>query len=48
MNDEYHLRKWGGKPHSEVFPTPFNEGGDLTIVTMPKLTRLRDLSWDRD
>lgn len=24
MNEPYYLRKWGGPPHGEVFPTPWN------------------------
>jgi len=44
-NVKYHQEKWGGAPRSEVFTTPFNQGGDPSITTAPKLSRLRDLAW---
>jgi len=44
-NVKYHEEKWGGPPRSEVFTTPFNQGGDPFLTTAPKLSRLRDLAW---
>jgi len=48
-NVKYHEAKWGGAPRSEVYATPYNkpfsEGGDPSITTAPKLSRLRDLAW---
>ena len=44
-NVKYHEEKWGGPPRSEVYTTPFNQGGDPSITTAPKLSRLRDLAW---
>ena len=44
-NVKYHEAKWGGPPRSEVYTTPFNQGGDPFITTAPRLSRLRDLAW---
>jgi len=44
-NKEYHFEKWGGEPWSELFLTPRDEGGDLSVTKAPKLSRLRDQSW---
>jgi hypothetical protein len=45
LNKDYHRAKWGGEPWEEQYATPWNLGGDLTITTAPKLSRLREQSW---
>lgn len=47
LNKLYHSRKWGGEPWEEQYSTPWNAGGDPSVTTAPRLSRLRSLSWDR-
>jgi GT2 family glycosyltransferase len=44
-NVAYHTAKWGGAPWAEVYTTPWNEGGDPSDVSMPRLSRLRKQAW---
>lgn len=47
-NVAYHVAKWGGPPRGgERFTTPFDSGASVREWTLD-LSRLRDLSWDRD
>ena len=44
-NVAYHKVKWGGDPWSEKYSTPWDQGGDPSVTTAPKLSRLRSLAW---
>lgn len=41
----YHKEKWGDSPWSEKYSTPWDQGGDPSVTTAPKLSRLRSLAW---
>lgn len=45
LNVQYHRDKWGGAPREEVYTTPFNQGGDPSVTSAPRLSRLRELAW---
>lgn len=45
LNVKYHRDKWGGAPWAEAHTTPWNKGGDPSVTTAPKLSRLRDQAW---
>jgi len=45
LNVQYHREKWGGPPWEEKYTTPWDRGGDLSVTTAPKLSRLRDQAW---
>jgi hypothetical protein len=44
-NVAFHEKKWGGDPWSEKYSTPWDQGGDPSVTTAPKLSRLRSLAW---
>lgn len=46
-NRAYHALKWGGEPWDERYSTPWDAGGDPSVTTAPRLSRLRSLAWDR-
>lgn len=45
QNVVYHREKWGGDPWQEKHATPWDRGGDPSVTTAPKLSRLRKLAW---
>ena len=45
QNVKYYQRKWGGSMGSEVYETPFNEGGSPRDCQTLDFNRLRALSW---
>jgi len=44
-NKAYHALKWGGEPWNEQYSSPWNKGGDPSVTTAPRLSRLRSLAW---
>lgn len=44
-NEEYYIRKWGGRPRQEMYQTPFDNGGSVSDWRMD-VNRIYSLSWD--